>query len=61
VEEILAAVLDGTVEYGAAKTVGLGEGYLGFDDDDPAYRALVPEEIRRKLDAFIEETRLSRR
>ena len=57
VEEILAAALDGTVEYGAAKTVGLKEGYLGFAADDSAYRALVPEEIRRKLDVFIEDLR----
>ncbi|MDR1617647.1 MAG: BMP family ABC transporter substrate-binding protein [Treponema sp.] len=57
VEEILAAALDGTVEYGAAKTVGLREGYLGFAADDPGYRALVPEDIRRKLDAFIEDLR----
>jgi simple sugar transport system substrate-binding protein len=57
VEEILAAALDGTVEYGAAKTVGVREGYLGFAADDPGYRALVPEDIRQKLGAFIEDLR----
>jgi simple sugar transport system substrate-binding protein len=55
--EILGAALAGTVEYGAAKTVGTGEGYLGFAADDPGYRALVPEDIRRKVDAFIGDMR----
>ncbi|MDR2159393.1 MAG: BMP family ABC transporter substrate-binding protein [Treponema sp.] len=60
VEEILAAALAGTVEYGAAKTVGVREGYLDFAADDSGYRELVPEDIRRKLGALIDDMRTGR-
>jgi simple sugar transport system substrate-binding protein len=56
VQEILADVLAGKIQYGISKTVGAKDGYLGFIDDDPGYRDL-PEYIRGKFDAFMDNIR----
>ncbi|MDR1900271.1 MAG: BMP family ABC transporter substrate-binding protein, partial [Treponema sp.] len=60
VEEILADALAGKIEYGTAKIVGVREGYLGFAADDPAYLNTVPEDIREKTAAFIDDIRAGR-
>jgi simple sugar transport system substrate-binding protein len=60
VEEILADVLAGKIQYGTSKIVGAKEGYLDFIADDPGYTQYVPEEIRRKFNAFMDDIRAGR-
>ena len=60
VKEILADVLAGTVKYGTASTVGAKEGYLGFFDNDPAYKQNLPADIRAKFDTFMADIRAGR-
>jgi simple sugar transport system substrate-binding protein len=57
VREILASVLDGTIRYGTAETVGIREGYLDFITDDPGYREYLPEAIREKFERFLADMR----
>jgi simple sugar transport system substrate-binding protein len=52
-EEILAHALAGTIEYGTATTVGVKDGYLDFQSDNPDYLQYVPEDIRTKMSAFL--------
>jgi len=60
VEEILAEVQAGKIQYGSSKIVGVKEGYLDFIADDPGYTNFVPEEIRAKFNAFMEDIRAGR-
>ncbi|MDR0452781.1 MAG: BMP family ABC transporter substrate-binding protein [Treponema sp.] len=53
VEEILADALEGKTVWGAAKTVGVRDGYINFVSGDPGYTAYLPREIRDKFDAFM--------
>jgi simple sugar transport system substrate-binding protein len=53
VEEILAEVLAGTIQYGASRTVGAADGYLDFIAADPGYTQYVPQDIRTKFNAFL--------
>ncbi|GHV66356.1 BMP family ABC transporter substrate-binding protein [Spirochaetia bacterium] len=57
VEEILADVLAGKIQYGTSKTVGAPEGYLNFIDNDPGYTAYVPQDIQTKFNAFMRDIR----
>ncbi|MDT4761100.1 BMP family ABC transporter substrate-binding protein [Sphaerochaeta sp. PS] len=55
--EILKDALDGTIAYGEATTVGVQQGYLRFISDDSAYTANLPQPIREKFDAFMQDIR----
>ncbi|MDR1948752.1 MAG: BMP family ABC transporter substrate-binding protein [Spirochaetaceae bacterium] len=57
VEEILAEVLEGTMEYGRAKIVGAADGYLGFIADDPGYTDYLPRDLQVKFNAFMDDIR----
>lgn len=41
--------LDGTLPFGKAEIVGMAEGYVDFEQDDPLYAAAVSEAARAKL------------
>ncbi|MDR0602267.1 MAG: BMP family ABC transporter substrate-binding protein [Treponema sp.] len=58
--EILADALEGKVQYGTSRTVGVREGYLNFIDNDSGYTEYVPPEIREKFDAFMDDIRAGR-
>jgi simple sugar transport system substrate-binding protein len=60
VEEILADVLAGKIQYGSAKTVGAADGYLNFIADDPGYTQYVPQDIQAKFNAFIADIKAGR-
>jgi simple sugar transport system substrate-binding protein len=60
VREILSDVLEGKVQYGVSRTVGVREGYLGFAADDPGYTDSLPQDIRDKFDAFMDDIRAGR-
>jgi simple sugar transport system substrate-binding protein len=60
VREILSDALEGKVQYGVSRTVGLREGYLGFAADDPGYTDSLPQDIRDKFDAFMDDIRAGR-
>ena len=55
VMEILSDALEGKIEYGISQTVGLKEGYLGFILDDPGYINSLPQDIRVKFEAFLDD------
>ncbi|MDR2402793.1 MAG: BMP family ABC transporter substrate-binding protein [Spirochaetaceae bacterium] len=57
VEEILAEVLAGTVQYGSARLVGAADGYLGFIANDPGYTGYLPQDIQAKFNAFMDDIR----
>lgn len=54
VMEILEDVLEGRVEYGSSSSVGLKEGYLSFDFDNPLYRESLPPDVRGKFEVFMD-------
>jgi simple sugar transport system substrate-binding protein len=56
VKEILRDFIDGKIQYGTARVVGVKEGYLNFIDD-PAFRDYVPADIQAKFLAFMDELR----
>jgi simple sugar transport system substrate-binding protein len=60
VQEILSDALEGKLQYGVSRTVGLKEGYLGFASDDPAYTNALPQDIRDKFNAFMDDIRAGR-
>lgn len=60
VEEILADALAGKIQYGTSKIVGAKEGYLDFIANDPGYINYVPEDIRTKFNAFMDDIRAGR-
>ena len=53
VEELLAATLAGTVEFGSSKTVGYADGFLDFIADDPGYLNYLPQDIQDRFNAFL--------
>jgi simple sugar transport system substrate-binding protein len=53
--EILKSVLDGTMEYGISQTVGVKEGYIRFDFDDPHYQNSLPADIRQRFETFVND------
>jgi simple sugar transport system substrate-binding protein len=59
VMEILADVLEGRMEYGISQTVGIKEGYIRFDFDDPGYRNL-PQDVRQRFETFVDDFRSGR-
>jgi simple sugar transport system substrate-binding protein len=60
VKELLADALAGNIEYGTTKTIGIREGYIDFISDDPGYRYSLPDEIRERFDAFMDDLRAGR-
>ncbi|MDR3193547.1 MAG: BMP family ABC transporter substrate-binding protein, partial [Treponema sp.] len=60
VREILSDVLEGKARYGVSRTVGVREGYLGFASDDPGYTDSLPQGIRDKFNAFMDDIRAGR-
>jgi len=50
--EVLNSVKNGTVQYGNAEVLGIGDGYLGFVFDNNAYTEL-PKNIREKFEDFM--------
>ncbi|MDR0670309.1 MAG: BMP family ABC transporter substrate-binding protein [Treponema sp.] len=59
-EEILADAVAGKIRYGSSRTVGVKEGYLDFIDDDPDYIASLPQDIRDRFGAFMNDVRAGR-
>ncbi|MDR0877076.1 MAG: BMP family ABC transporter substrate-binding protein [Treponema sp.] len=57
VEEILAGVLAGKIQYGISQTVGVKDGYLNFIADDPGYIDYLPADIQEKFNAFMDDIR----
>jgi simple sugar transport system substrate-binding protein len=55
VMEILQDVLDGKIQYGMSQTVGIKDGYINFDFDDPLFISGLPLEIREKFRAFMDK------
>jgi simple sugar transport system substrate-binding protein len=56
-EEILQEALDNTIEWGKATTVGVEDGYMDFAADDPDYIKYVPQDIRKKMAAFMADVK----
>ncbi|MBN1518645.1 MAG: BMP family ABC transporter substrate-binding protein [Spirochaetales bacterium] len=52
VYERVSALLDGKDLWGVADIVGATDGYVGFDRDGPAYKAL-PESLRAEMDTVM--------
>jgi simple sugar transport system substrate-binding protein len=59
-EEILADAVAGKISYGSSRTVGVREGYLDFIGGDPDYIASLPQDIRDKFGAFMDDIRAGR-
>jgi simple sugar transport system substrate-binding protein len=59
-KEILANVLEGKIQYGTGRTVGLREGYINFIFDDPGYRNFLPAAIQEQFGAFMDDLRAGR-
>jgi simple sugar transport system substrate-binding protein len=53
--EILQDVLNGKIQYGTAQTVGIKDGYIRFDFDDPLFISSLPLDIREKFRAFMDK------
>jgi simple sugar transport system substrate-binding protein len=58
--EILADVIDGKIQYGTGRTVGVQDGYLDFIFDDSGYRDHLPVDIQEKFTTFMDELRTGR-
>jgi len=52
VMEIIKEALAGNIQYGVSTTLGVKDGYLGFDFDDPVYQSL-PEDIKQRFEDFV--------
>ena len=55
-ERSLAAI-DGELEMGIAEVLGVGDGYVDFADEDPAYRRAVPESVRGEMQDILARMR----
>jgi simple sugar transport system substrate-binding protein len=53
--EILKNVLEDKMEYGFSQTVGVKEGYIRFDFDDPYYQNSLPADIRQRFETFVND------
>jgi len=54
---ILANFLEGNIQFGTARTLGVREGYIDFIFDDPGFRDHVPAYIQERLAAFMDDFR----
>ncbi|MCL2599619.1 MAG: BMP family ABC transporter substrate-binding protein [Treponema sp.] len=59
-KEILANFLEGNIQFGVSRTVGVQEGYIDFIFDDPGFREHVPAYIQERLAAFMDDLRAGR-
>lgn len=53
-KELTLQFLDGKIQWGTSKTVGLKEGYVDFVQDDANYISTVPETVRTKMATLVE-------
>ncbi len=53
-EQTIAAV-EGKLEFGEAEVLGVSEGYVGFDTEDPAYKEHVPEGIQNAMQEILDK------
>jgi len=60
VMEILKNAAEGNIEFGISQTLGVKEGYLDFIFDDPGYYENLPEDIRKRFEAFTDDLRSGR-
>jgi simple sugar transport system substrate-binding protein len=60
VENILAEVLEGNVQYGGSRTVGVRDGYLDFIDDDPGYYEYLPADVQERFKILMDDIRAGR-
>ncbi|MDR1240250.1 MAG: BMP family ABC transporter substrate-binding protein [Treponema sp.] len=60
VEEILAEALEGKIQYGLSRTVGVREGYLDFIAGDPGYYEYIPADIQERLKILMDDIRAGR-
>jgi simple sugar transport system substrate-binding protein len=60
VEEILAEVLEGKIQYGLSRTVGVREGYLDFIAGDPGYYEHIPADIQERFKILMDDIRAGR-
>jgi len=58
--EILGNFIDGNIRFGAARTVGVREGYIDFIFDDPGFRDHLPVEIQERFVVFMDDFRAGR-
>jgi simple sugar transport system substrate-binding protein len=49
--------MEGKLPAGEARIVGVKEGYIDFEDDDPLYQRHVPEPIRERMNRILEQFR----
>jgi simple sugar transport system substrate-binding protein len=59
-KEILADALEGKIQYGTGRTIGVKEGYLNFIFDDSGYRDHLPAAIQEQFGAFMDDLRAGR-
>ena len=52
--------IEGKTPWGVAKMVGIKEGFVDFVQDDPLYLQAVPQDIREKMSALLEDIRLGK-
>ena len=52
--------IEGKTPWGVAKMVGIKEGFVDFVQDDPLYIQAVPQDIREKMSALLEDIRLGK-
>ena len=52
-KEVTRDFLSGTVAWGTTKQVGLQQGYIAFDDQNPLYISAVAEDVRTRMAALV--------
>lgn len=52
--ETTKAAIEGTLRFGEAQVLGVADGAVSFDTEDPAFVNAVPEEIRLEMEAILE-------
>jgi simple sugar transport system substrate-binding protein len=57
VYESVKAAIEGRLEYGKPRILGVRDGYVDFDDQDPLYSEVVPAEIRDRFAPVLADLR----
>lgn len=52
--EATRAAIEGTLRFGEARILGVADGAVSFDTDDPSFVRAVPESIRQEMVAILE-------
>jgi len=55
--EATRAAIDGTLAFGEARILGVADGAVSFDTEDPSFIRAVPEPIREEMEAILERLR----